>query len=119
MSQNNGWISAPCAFCHGEGVDPCNVLSSQSHCEVCKGRKTVLSAEAHARCPFCKGTGSYKTYFCLICRGKGKVAKAVAPTEICPQCEGSAVDSSCGMPCVDCRGLGRVLASKIKAEVHS
>ena len=109
----------PCAFCHGRGLDPYDVLSAQSRCEVCKGQKMVNVPQAHERCPFCKGTGSYKTFYCLICRGKGVVAKVGSPTKICPHCQGSAFDSSSGLPCVDCRGLGRVLVSQKEAGVAS
>ena len=119
MSQNNGWISVPCAFCRGRGVDPYDLLSSLSRCEVCKGQRMVHIPQAHEQCPFCKGSGSYKTYSCMVCRGKGAVAELVGPTEVCPQCDGLAFEASSGLPCLECKGLGRVLVSPKKEGVSS
>ncbi len=101
-----------CAFCKGRGLDPYDVLSSRSRCEVCGGRKEVAVPTAHDPCKFCGGTGSYKTFACLVCRGKGVVAALEEPTRACPQCQGRAFETSSGLPCLECRGRGQILVSR-------
>jgi DnaJ-class molecular chaperone len=111
----NGQISiAPsretitCAFCGGKGTDPYNCMSSRSVCGSCHGRGTLNVPYPHRRCTFCEGTGSHKTYRCPICGGAGVNPEPVTPTRPCDECGGCAFDSSSGLPCLTCRGLGYV-----------
>lgn len=108
MPDSNGQETIPCAFCRGKGVDPYNQLSARSRCEVCKGRGCVQAPMARETCVFCVGTGSFKTFSCPVCRGKGVVAMLSEPTQVCPHCEGRAFESSSGLECLECQGRGRV-----------
>jgi DnaJ-class molecular chaperone len=99
----------PCAFCQGRGVDPFHALSDRSTCGSCQGRGTVVVPMPHVRCVYCSGTGSHKTYRCLICGGSGVVAALVGPTRTCPDCEGKAFESSSGLACLTCKGRGVVM----------
>lgn len=100
----------PCAFCKGRQVDPYNQLSALSRCEVCQGEGTVTVPVPHEPCAYCGGTGSYKTFACLVCKGTGVVAALTGPTRVCPSCEGRAFESSSGLVCLECKGRGKVLA---------
>ncbi len=97
-----------CAFCRGRGVDPFNALSDRSLCGSCGGKGTVEVATPHVRCAYCSGSGSHKTYRCLICAGSGVVAAPKGPTRACPDCEGKAFESSSGLACLTCKGRGVV-----------
>jgi DnaJ-class molecular chaperone len=97
-----------CAFCGGKGTDPFNVLSDRSVCGVCQGRGTLEAPVPNARCPFCGGSGSHKTFRCPVCAGAGVVAPVAGPTRVCPDCAGSACETSSGLPCLTCHGHGVV-----------
>jgi DnaJ-class molecular chaperone len=98
----------PCAFCRGEGTDPFGVMSDRSVCAACGGRGRVIVPVPHVRCAYCEGTGSYKTFRCLVCDGAGVVKAPVGPTRACPSCEGLASERSSGLVCLTCRGRGVV-----------
>jgi hypothetical protein len=100
--------SVVCAFCQGKGTDPYDQLSSLSVCGSCNGTGRKFVSTPHTPCTFCQGTGSFKTFRCLICGGAGVVHVMDGPTETCPDCEGTAVESSSGLPCVRCRGRGLI-----------
>ena len=95
-----------CAFCKGRGTDPYDQLSALSKCGACDGTGTKVVSSPHTTCAFCRGTGSYKTFRCLVCGGAGAVPVMDGPTETCPECEGMASEASSGLPCVRCRGRG-------------
>ena len=99
-----------CAFCQGHGTDPFSVMSSLSVCGACQGAGHVLVTAPHVPCAYCEGSGSYKTYRCLVCGGSGVVPKLEGPTILCPVCEGRAAEGSSGLACLHCRGRGSVLA---------
>jgi DnaJ-class molecular chaperone len=107
-----------CAFCKGLGTDPYDQLSSLSKCGACDGTGTKRVVTPHTPCVFCRGTGSYKVFRCLVCGGAGVVPMLDGPTETCAACEGTAVDASSGMPCVDCRGRGLTLVTKDEKGSH-
>jgi DnaJ-class molecular chaperone len=97
-----------CAFCQGRGVDPYNALSDRSTCGSCSGKGTVEVVTPHIRCAYCSGSGSIKTYRCLICGGAGVVDAPVGPTRVCADCDGRACESSSGLACLTCKGRGIV-----------
>jgi DnaJ-class molecular chaperone len=97
-----------CAFCHGEGTDPFGVMSDRSVCGACGGQGVVSVPVPHVRCAYCDGTGSYKTFRCLVCLGTGVVKAPAGPTRTCPSCEGLASERSSGLVCLTCRGRGVV-----------
>jgi DnaJ-class molecular chaperone len=99
-----------CAFCHGVGTDPYGVLSELSVCGSCGGKGTVIVPTAHKRCIYCEGTGSHKTYRCLVCDGAGVIALPAEPYKKCPDCDGLAYEQSSGLACLTCRGHGTVPA---------
>ncbi|HEX8199342.1 MAG TPA: hypothetical protein VF590_02565 [Isosphaeraceae bacterium] len=103
--------TVPCAFRRGAGTDPYNVLSELSTCACRGGRGTVHVPAAHVRCVYCQGSGSHKTYRCPVCGGSGVVAAPRGPTETCPDCRGTACESSSGLVCLRCHGHG-VLAAE-------
>ncbi len=97
-----------CAFCRGQGTDPYNVMSELSVCGACGGRGAVSVQVPHVQCHYCAGTGSYKTYRCLVCGGSGVVAAAEGPTKPCPNCGGLTFEESSGLACLTCHGRGTV-----------
>lgn len=97
-----------CAFCHGRGTDPYNVMSELSVCSVCGGRGVVSVRVPHEPCHYCAGTGSYKTYRCQVCDGAGVIAAAEGETRTCPDCCGLAFEQSSGLPCLTCHGRSTV-----------
>lgn len=99
-----------CAFCGGKGVDPFNALSDRSICGSCHGKGMVEVPSPHVRCAYCSGSGSYKTYRCLVCGGAGVIAAPSGPTRVCPECDGKACESSSGLTCLVCKGHGFVSA---------
>ncbi len=111
MAETTGQETIACAFCGGKGSDPYNQLSSRSRCEVCKGQGLVQAPAVRQTCPFCTGTGSFKTFSCPVCRGKGVVPLLPEPTKVCPFCEGRAFAPSSGLECLECHGRGRVTQS--------
>ncbi len=101
-----------CAFCQGHGTDPFSVMSSRSVCGACQGTGRVMVPVPHVTCAYCAGSGSYKTYRCMVCSGTGVVAELEGPTLVCPECAGRAADGSSGLPCLHCHGRGVVPASR-------
>jgi DnaJ-class molecular chaperone len=97
-----------CAFCHGRGVDPFNAMSDRSTCGSCQGKGTVEVPVPHVRCAYCSGSGSHKTYRCLVCGGAGVVAAPTGPTRSCLECGGEGCEPSSKLPCLACKGRGVV-----------
>ena len=98
-----------CAFCHGSGVDPFDVMSSLSTCCVCGGVGKVSVPSPAIPCAHCRGSGAVKTLTCTVCGGKGSVAMPALPILICPVCHGTGDDrSASAMACLRCRGRGCV-----------
>ncbi len=118
MATSNGQELVVCAFCKGRGTDPYDQLSSLSKCGSCYGTGTKVVSNPRTTCTFCRGTGSYKTFRCLICGGAGVVPVVDGPTETCPDCGGSAFEASSGLPCLRCRGRGVIRPAGHKDEVH-
>jgi DnaJ-class molecular chaperone len=100
----------PCAFCRGRGVDPYGPPSASARCEVCRGQGENEVPVPHSACLYCLGSGSYRTFSCLVCRGTGVVPPVAEPTARCPDCRGRAFDAARGLPCLRCRGRGLVPA---------
>lgn len=99
-----------CAFCHGRGTDPYNLLSELSQCVVCQGEGWVTVPVPHVACAYCSGTGSHKTFTCPVCEGTGVIEPPAGPTCVCPVCGGLGFDASSGLNCLRCQGLGQVTA---------
>jgi len=97
-----------CIFCSGTGLDPFDLLSNSSTCQVCNGRKNVELAEPVIKCVFCKGTGVYpgKRITCTVCFGKGAVFAKPDMKAKCPDCRGSGAAPDSGLPCLKCKGRG-------------
>jgi len=103
-----------CAFCRGKGIDPFNLLSKLSTCQVCGGAGKVEIIEPAIKCVYCKGTGVYPhnaRVTCTVCNGKGMVTVKGA-TEECPKCKGTGMAIDSGLPCIKCRGKGFVSKEK-------
>jgi DnaJ-class molecular chaperone len=98
----------PCAFCHGRGVDPFEIMSPLSTCTCCGGAGVQNVPAQHVRCTFCQGTGSDKTFRCPACRGSGVLAALEGPTVPCSECEGHSFLPSSGLVCLKCQGHGVV-----------
>jgi DnaJ-class molecular chaperone len=98
----------PCAYCRGKGTDPYGVQEPPADCEVCHGHGTKRVPWPHVSCAFCEGTGSFRSFYCLVCRGVGVVPQLSGPTRRCEECHGRAFDCGCGLPCPRCRGRGVV-----------
>lgn len=102
-------LKIPCAFCHGKGVDPFQIMSRLSLCCVCGGTGKVEVSVPYIRCAHCRGTGSIKTLTCTVCRGKGVIPPVDEPNQVCEVCGGTGDDPSIyAMDCLACRGRGRV-----------
>ena len=68
-------LAVICAYCNGEGRAP---LNRDLTCNVCKGNGVVsVSSKDIEICPTCKGRGRERggNLPCLICGGKGVVAR--------------------------------------------
>ena len=98
----------PCAFCHGRGVDPFEIMSPLSTCTVCGGTGVHDVPADHVCCTFCRGTGSDKTFRCPACKGTGVLKALDGPTMPCPECAGRSFSSSSGLVCLKCQGHGVV-----------
>ena len=96
-----------CAFCHGRGTDPFDILSSLSTCCVCGGRQRVVVTVPNERCAHCCGSGAIKTLTCTVCGGRGVVPAPERSRIKCMECGGSGDDGSApAMACLNCRGRG-------------
>jgi hypothetical protein len=100
----------PCAFCRGIGLAPHSVPGTDARCEVCNGNGTNVVSWPHEGCAFCEGTGNFRSFSCLVCRGTGVVPPLAGPTRRCEECRGRSFDCRSGMPCLRCRGRGVIAA---------
>jgi len=98
-----------CAFCRGKGLDPFELLSPFSKCQVCLGRGKVEVKPPTMKCAYCGGTGIQPggvRLTCPVCWGKGVVTAVKEPTKTCPECWGSGRALESGLPCLTCKGKG-------------
>jgi len=102
-------ITLKCSFCKGTGVDPFELLSELSVCQVCAGRGEVTIPEPAIECVYCGGTGihRHRRLTCIVCGGKGMVG-IKEPVETCPKCNGKGVVKGYYLPCLKCSGKGVV-----------
>jgi len=109
IKKGEGKITFKCAFCQGKGIDPFELLSKLSTCQVCGGRGEVTIPEPAIECAFCGGSGVHRDQrlTCVVCGGKGMV-NIKEPYETCPDCEGKGVKSGDYLPCSRCKGKGVV-----------
>lgn len=97
-----------CAFCRGKGLDPFELLSKLSKCQVCLGKGKVLVEEPVIKCAFCNGTGVYPygvRITCPVCGGKG-VVKFTGEGILCSDCKGTGRSFESKLPCLTCKGKG-------------
>lgn len=97
-----------CAFCNGLGIDPFEIPSPLSKCQVCCGTGMVTVNPPTEECVFCGGTGVYpRTRLdCTVCMGKG-VVTIKYETKTCPFCDGTG-EGPDTLPCLTCGGKGKV-----------
>jgi len=109
IRKKEGKITLKCAFCRGKGIDPFELLSKLSICQVCMGRGEVDIPEMAIECVFCNGTGVHRNQrlTCTVCGGKGMVAIR-EPVEVCSRCNGKGVTPADNLPCLKCGGTGVV-----------
>ncbi|MDP4013246.1 MAG: hypothetical protein U0990_03595 [Candidatus Nanopelagicales bacterium] len=97
-----------CAFCKGQGLDPFDIMSASSVCEVCGGSGNVRVRPPRAGCAFCSGSGVQpgKRLTCGACGGKG--AQTVRePVIECDRCSATGREpASPLLYCVKCHGVG-------------
>ena len=73
-------------------------------------------------CAFCKGTGRdpfgipSKLSLCQVCSGRGKVALADQPHEVCSACNGNGVFAHHRLVCSVCKGKGVVPEDRRKGK---
>ena len=103
-----------CAFCHGKGRDPFNLMSPLSTCQVCGGTGSRQLHPPLAPCAFCKGTGISPglRMTCTTCKGVGTVEIPI-DARTCPGCGGTGRAADSGWPdsplsCHRCKGKGVV-----------
>lgn len=103
-----------CAFCQGKGIDPFELLSKLSTCQVCMGRGQVTTHQPAIECAYCSGTGVHihRRLTCTVCGGKGAVT-IKEPVGKCPDCKGRGIRAGEYLPCIKCRGKG-VVTRRIK-----
>ncbi len=114
IKEKEGKITLKCSFCKGTGVDPFELLSKLSVCQVCGGREEVSISEPAIECVYCGGTGVHRDQrlTCVVCGGKGMVG-IKEPVETCPKCNGKGVVKGYYLPCLKCGGSG-VLTKKLR-----
>jgi len=107
LKKEEGNITIQCAFCQGKGIDPFDLLSKMSTCQVCGGRGEVSIHEPAIECVFCGGTGIHRDQrlTCVVCGGKGMVS-INEPVETCPDCKGKGGVEGDYLPCLKCGGKG-------------
>lgn len=107
IQKAKGKVALECAFCRGRGVDPFELLSEYSLCQVCLGRGEVSVYEPAIECAYCSGTGVHlhRRLTCTVCRGKGSVPVKDSVTK-CPACGGKGIMAGEYLPCVQCQGKG-------------
>ncbi len=100
-------ITLECAFCRGKGIDPFELLSRLSVCQVCGGRREVTVSGPAIECVYCSGTGINRDQrlTCVVCNGKGMVG-IKEPVETCLDCKGKGVIKGDYLPCLKCGGKG-------------
>jgi len=105
-----------CAFCHGSGKDPFDLLSEHARCEVCGGSGRVTVARPAHKCAFCRGSGVFPAsrLTCTVCMGKGMVT-VEEPAETCRACRGAGVTAGRSLPCSRCGGKGLLAAASSPA----
>jgi len=109
IKKEEGKITLKCAFCHGKGIDPFEILSKLSTCQVCGGRGEVTILEPVIECAYCSGSGVHRDQHltCVVCAGKGMV-NIKEPYETCPDCKGRGIVPGDYLPCLKCGGKGVV-----------
>ena len=109
ISEDGETNSMKCSFCQGFGVDPFDLLSDQSICQVCGGKGMVTVRGPFRECAYCNGTGVHlhRRLVCTVCGGKGVVAVKEA-VEVCPDCNGQGRIPGQYLPCLTCGGRGVV-----------
>ena len=109
LKLEEGKTFATCAFCRGKGVDPFELLYTQSVCQVCSGGGWVTVRGPVKECAYCNGTGVHlqRRLVCTVCCGKG-VVSIKEPMEICPGCKGKGLMPGQYLPCLECKGKGVV-----------
>lgn len=116
-----GLIAVPCAFCHGKGKDPFDLLSEYALCSVCGGSGKALVPEPIHRCAFCRGSGVFpgSRLTCTSCMGRG-VVTVKEPAQACPACAGAGSLLAHALPCSICggKGLVTVAVAALKAGDH-
>ena len=107
MGEEEGKITLECAFCQGKGIDPFELLSPLSTCQVCGGGGQARVHIPAIECAYCGGTGIHlhRRLTCTVCGGKG-MAGIREPAETCPDCRGRGIAAGEYLPCVRCHGKG-------------
>jgi len=107
-----------CAFCHGKGRDPFDIMSPLATCQVCGGTGWVALHPPIVPCAFCRGTGISPglRMTCTTCGGVGMI-EVPDNTLTCPCCGGTGRASDSHWPdsplsCSRCRGKGVVTAQE-------
>jgi DnaJ-class molecular chaperone len=64
-----------CAFCAGTGIQPNAYPYALLTCDACSGKGVATLAEPSVLCPDCLGKGRVidDRFYCLTCKGKGRV----------------------------------------------
>lgn len=110
-NSNSGAFIA-CAFCKSRGVDPFEVPSKLSLCQVCKGRKKNFVLEPFEKCPVCLGGGIYKHHrlSCAVCKGRGWLHKIPGKdrTQGCAPENKEMLDIETGLPCLSAYDLTQI-----------
>ncbi|MDP3047083.1 MAG: hypothetical protein Q8O07_06350, partial [Chloroflexota bacterium] len=103
-----------CAFCHGTGKDPFDIMSPLATCQVCGGKGQRTLHPPTAPCAFCQGTGVHPgtRMTCTTCLGVGTVEMPLNAVP-CSCCGGSGRAADYRWPdsplsCGCCRGKGVV-----------
>ena len=107
IREKEGKSTLKCAFCRGKGIDPFDLLSKLSDCQVCLGRGEVTIRKPVVECVCCGGTGTHRQQrlTCIVCGGKGMVG-IKEPVQTCPKCNGKGVVKGYYLPCLKCGGRG-------------
>jgi DnaJ-class molecular chaperone len=97
-----------CAFCKGSGIDPFQLMSKDSVCQVCCGKGKVQINEPAIKCVYCEGTGIYphSRLSCTVCGGKGMVSVKKGKLTKCSDCDGTGRVFNSDLPCLTCGGKG-------------
>jgi DnaJ-class molecular chaperone len=109
IRKQEGINTVNCAFCQGKGIDPFELLSKFSTCQVCNGHGEVTISKPAIECVFCGGMGihPHQRLTCVVCGGRGMVG-IKEPVETCPDCKGQGIIQGDYLPCLKCNGTGVV-----------